>query len=307
MDIVHRPVMVAEVLEGLQVKPGGFYIDGTLGEGGHTEAILEAATPPPTVMGTDLDTQAIAKAAKRLERFGERAVLVHGTYVDMGRLAQERGLGAADGVLMDLGLSSLQLETPERGFSFARPGPLDMRFDNTKGRSAHQLVNGASERDLADIIFRFGEEPRSRKIARSIVSARPVETTADLVKAVERVMGRPRPGQVHPATRTFQAIRIAINKELENVENGLVEAVNVLKPGGRLVVISYHSLEDRLAKTFFAQESRDCICPPEVPVCVCGHKASIRVLTRKVITPTEKEIEENPRSRSARIRIAERL
>jgi len=299
--------MVAEVLEGLQVKPGGFYIDGTLGEGGHTEAILEAATPPPTVMGTDLDTQAIAKAAKRLERFGERAVLVHGTYVDMGRLAQERGLGAADGVLMDLGLSSLQLETPERGFSFARPGPLDMRFDNTKGRSAHQLVNGASERDLADIIFRFGEEPRSRKIARSIVSARPVETTADLVKAVERVMGRPRPGQVHPATRTFQAIRIAINKELENVENGLVEAVNVLKPGGRLVVISYHSLEDRLAKTFFAQESRDCICPPEVPVCVCGHKASIRVLTRKVITPTEKEIEENPRSRSARIRIAERL
>ncbi len=307
MGILHKPVMVLEVLASLGVDPEGVYVDCTVGEGGHAEAILEAASPAPRVLGLDLDSAALVTARRRLERFGDRATLVHGSYASLGSTAMELGLGPISGVLMDLGLSSLQLGSDERGFSFARTGRLDMRFDAKQGLTVDTVVNTWSEQELADAIYRLGEEPASRRIARAIVRARPVKSSTELAKVVAGAAGRTRRGKVHPATRTFQAVRMAVNGELDNLQAGLTEAVEALRGGGRLVVISYHSLEDRLVKGFLRTEASQCICPPETPVCICGHEPTIKLVKRRAIKPGKEEIESNPRARSARLRVAEKL
>jgi 16S rRNA (cytosine1402-N4)-methyltransferase len=236
--------------------------------------------------------------------------LVHASFAEMEAVVERLAFGPVDGIVLDLGVSSMQLDDPGRGFSFQRDGPLDMRFDPTSAGGAADVVNSSTVDELADLIYRYGEEPASRAIARAIVEARPVQTTAQLAQVVANAVRRPRrsrSGQIHPATRTFQAIRIAVNRELESLEQGLQGAVNVLRPGGRLAVISFHSLEDRIVKQYVAQESRDCICPPETMVCVCGHRARLERVSHKPIRPTEQEIDRNPRSRSARLRIASRL
>jgi 16S rRNA (cytosine1402-N4)-methyltransferase len=307
MEIRHTPVMVEEVLAALRVRPGGAYIDGTVGEGGHADAVLDAAGPGARLLGIDLDPTALSIAGERLQEYGERAVLVQGNFADLERLAVRDGFTPADGVVMDLGLSSLQLETAERGFSFSRAGRLDMRFDPAQERNASRLVNGGTEKQVVDIIRRFGEEPRARRIAAAIVRARPIETTVDLAGVVARALGRPRGRRTHPATRTFQALRIAVNHEMDNLGAGLEQAVSALGSGGRMVVISYHSLEDRLVKGFIRRESSSCICAPGTPECVCGHQASVRAITRRVVKPSPSEVRANPRSRSARLRVAEVL
>lgn len=306
----HQPVMVAESLTLLKVRPGGRYIDATFGGGGHTRAILEASAPDGRVLALDADPAAVARGEALAQEVGPRLTVRHGNFADIARLARAAGFDAVDGVLMDLGFSSFQIEEPARGFSFQRPGPLDMRFDPTTGPSAREIVNTWDEEDLARILFEYGEEPKARRIARAIVAARregPIETTDQLAAIVERAVGGRRGRAIHPATRTFQALRIAVNRELEVLEKGLAGAVDVLAPGGRLVVIAFHSLEDRIVKQFFRTESRDCICPPGTPVCVCGHRARLRVITPKPLRPSEAEQARNPRSRSARLRAAERL
>lgn len=306
----HQPVMLAESLNLLQVRPGGRYIDATFGGGGHTRAILEASSPDGRVLALDADPAAVARAEALAEEVGPRLTVRHGNFAQIARLARAAGFDAVDGVLMDLGFSSFQIDEPSRGFSFQRPGPLDMRFDPTTAPSAREIVNTWDEADLSRIIFEYGEEPKARRIARAIVAARcerPIETTDHLAAIVEQAVGGRRGRAIHPATRTFQALRIAVNRELEVLEQGLAGALDVLAPGGRLVVIAFHSLEDRIVKQYFRTEARDCICPPETPVCVCGHRARLRVVTPKPLRPTEAEQALNPRSRSARLRAAERL
>ena len=298
--------MVEEVLLALQIMSGELYVDCTTGEGGHSLAILKAASPPPRLIGFDLDSDALGAATERLKDFRQFVELVHGNYADMTTAACERGETNASGVMMDLGLSSLQLNEGRRGFSFRHDAPLDMRFDEGQTITAADVVNEYSEQELANAIYKYGEERGSRRIAKAILGARPLRTTTQLAEVVARSVGRPR-GQIHPATRTFQAIRMVVNSELENVEAGLEQAIELLQQGGRLVVISYHSLEDRLVKNTLRRESRDCICPPEKPQCVCDHIASVRLVSRRVIKPKEEEIKANPRSRSARLRVAERI
>jgi len=307
MQIRHTPVMVDEVLAALRVSPGGGYIDCTVGEGGHAEAVLGTTVPAPRLLGIDLDTEAQATAGKRLETYSERLTLAQGNFADLERLAAENGFMPADGVLFDLGLSSLQVETAERGFSFSRAGRLDMRFDVTQELTAYDLVNRSTEGRLADIIYQFGEERTSRRLARSIVRARPIESTVELAEVIAGAMGGSARRRIHPATRSFQALRIAVNRELDNLREGLEQAIHVLGSTGRLAVISYHSLEDRLVKGFLRREGSSCICPTETVECVCGHRATIKVITRRVIKPSQEEAQANPRSRSARLRVAERL
>jgi 16S rRNA (cytosine1402-N4)-methyltransferase len=298
--------MVEEVLLALQIRSGELYVDCTTGEGGHSLAILQAASPPPRLIGFDLDSNALGAATERLKDFRQFVELVHGNYADILATASERGETNASGVMMDLGLSSLQLNEGRRGFSFRYDAPLDMRFDESQTITAADVVNEYSEQELANAIYKYGDERGSRRIAKAILDARPLLTTTQLAEVVARSVGRPR-GRIHPATRTFQAIRMVVNSELENVEAGLEQAIELLQQGGRLVVISYHSLEDRLVKNTLRRESRDCICPPETPQCVCGHIASVRLVSRRVIKPEEAEIKANPRSRSARLRVAERI
>jgi 16S rRNA (cytosine1402-N4)-methyltransferase len=307
MDAHHKPVMVGEVLAALRVKGDGAYIDCTTGEGGHSLAILGQVETGPRLLGIDLDEDALSTARRRLREYDGRATLAQGSYADLEEMSAGHGFMPADGVLFDLGLSSAQLKNAERGFSFARPGKLDMRFDMGQGLTAHDVVNQRSEQDLANIIRRLGEEPAARRIARAIVRARPIESTTDLADIVRRTAGGRRRRAIHPATRTFQALRIAVNGELDNIKEGLAQAIRVLGSSGRLVVISYHSLEDREVKTFLRTESSSCICPPGTPECICGHEPSIRLIRRRVIKPSQEEISANPRSRSARLRVAERL
>jgi len=293
------------VLTFLGVRPGGVYVDGTVGGGGHAAAVLEASAPGGRLLGLDLDPAALEVARRRLRGFGDRVVLRHGSFARLGVLAGD--FAPADGVLLDLGLSSLQLADPGRGFAFSREGPLDMRFDPTAaGPTAADLVNGLSVKELADLLYRYGEERQARRIAEAIAAARPLRTTAQLAGVVVAAVGHRR-GRIHPATRTFQALRIAVNDELGALEAALPQAVDLLSPGGRLVVICFHSLEDRIVKRFMRQESRDCICPPEVPACVCGHRARLKVLTPRPVRPDPAEVEANPRARSARLRAAERV
>ena len=301
----HIPVLYKEVLVGLEPRPGGCYIDATLGAGGHAAGILAASAPDGRLLGLDADPEAVAFAGGQLRHFGERVILQAANFRQIGPVALALGFGQVDGILMDLGISSRQLSSPERGFSFSQDGPLDMRMDPSQGRSAADLVNHLPQAELADLLWRYGEERNSRRIARAIIASRPVTTTKQLADLVERTVGRRE--KIHPATRTFQALRIAVNDELEALNQALVQARDLLRPQGRLAIIAFHSLEDRLVKRFYQQESRDCLCPPEIPVCVCQHRATLRVLTSKPIRPTVDEIARNPRSRSARLRIAERL
>jgi len=303
---VHVPVLVREVLEGLDVQPGGRYVDCTLGGGGHALAILEQSAPGGQLLGIDADPEAVSIARERLGAYRDSVLLVNENSVNLGDVCDHYGFRPVHGVLFDLGLSSLQLESDARGFSFERESVLDMRLSPDKKTTAEDLVNRLPEAELANLLRLYGEETRSRSIARRIVQARPLHTTQQLARVVQVAVGGRR-GRIHPATRTFQALRIAVNDELGNLQTGLEQAVGVLGPGGRLAVISYHSLEDRIVKQFMQRESTDCICPPDAPQCVCGHTASLRLVNRKVITPSPEEVILNPRSRSAKLRIAERL
>lgn len=303
----HVPVLVREVVEALRVRPGRRYIDATVGLGGHAAAILEASAPDGTLLGIDVDPDALAIARERLARFGSRVRLVQGNFRDMAEIATREGFRPVAGVLLDLGVSSYQLGPHGRGFAFSQDQPLDMRMDPSLPVSARDIVNSYSEEELADLIYRYGEERRSRAIARAIVRARPVTTTGQLARIVEQAVGRAE-RRIHPATRTFQALRIVVNRELDSLAAAVRAAHDLLEaPGGRLVVISYHSLEDRIVKEFIRQESRDCICPPALPTCVCGHRATLREITRRPIRPSPAEVAANPRARSARMRVAERL
>lgn len=303
----HEPVMLREVLAGLAVRPGGRYVDCTLDGGGHAEAIMDAASPGGELLGIDEDIDVMSFARERLARFGDRVAFVPGNFRDVDRLCRERGFAPVNGILFDLGLSSHQLASETRGFSFRVESPLDMRFGPEVEATASDWVNDSEESELADLIWRYGEERQSRRIARAIVESRPLRTTTDLAKAVEQAVGR-RPGsQIHPATKTFQALRIAVNQELASLAEALPRAHGLLGFGSRLVVISYHSLEDRIVKQFIQRESRDCICPPGQPVCTCDHKATLRPVSRGAVLPSQEEIANNPRARSAKLRVAERL
>jgi len=315
----HVPVLLEEVMSYLRPRPAGCYIDGTTGGGGHTAAMLERSAPDGRVLGIDTDEQALARVRVRLssEVGNGRLVLAHGNFAQLGSIASEAGFGVVQGVLLDLGFSSDQMDNPERGFSFSADGPLDMRLDQSLALSAADLVNTASEQELADIIWRYGEETRSRQIARRIVRERAKEAithTAQLARLA--AAGVPyKPGAIHPATRVFQALRIAVNQELERLTSVLPQLLDVLTTGstdrgeeaGRMVLIAFHSLEDRIIKEFMRREARDCICPPRIPVCVCGHKARLRILTPKPVIASAQEVEQNPRARSAKLRAAEIL
>ncbi|NOX62508.1 MAG: 16S rRNA (cytosine(1402)-N(4))-methyltransferase RsmH [Chloroflexi bacterium] len=300
----HVPVLYQEVLEILQPRSGGRYIDATLGGAGHAEGVLEASSPDGRLLGLDADPRAIERAKRRLARFGDRVTLVQANFRHLSETAKAHRFEQVDGVLFDLGVSSHQLDDAVHGFSFLREGPLDMRLNPASGPSAAEIVNSLDERALADIIHRFGEERRSRRIARAIVAARPIHTTTELAQIIERAVGGRRGARLHPATRTFQALRIYVNDELAALQEALPQALDLLKPGGLLVVIAFHSLEDRIVKQFMRRESRDCICPPNSPICQCNHRAQIEELFRKGLTPTPEEIVQNPRSRSARLRAA---
>ncbi len=302
----HLPVLYQQVIRYLLPHSGGRYVDGTVGAGGHARGILEASAPDGLLLGLDVDPQALELAQAYLAPFGKRVILREASYTALEGEIRALGWEGVDGILLDLGLSSMQLDRPERGFSFREDAPLDMRFSPRSPQTAADLVNTLPEADLADILYRYGEERRSRQVARAIVAARPIHTTRQLAEVVARVTGSGRPG-IHPATRTFQALRIAVNRELENVESVLPQAIAALRPGGRLAVISFHSLEDRIVKHYFRRESRDCICPPRQPVCTCGHTAQVRVLTRKPVMASAEEREQNPRARSARLRVVEKL
>jgi 16S rRNA (cytosine1402-N4)-methyltransferase len=301
----HQPVLYQEVLRVLKPFSPGRYIDATTGAGGHAWGILDASAPEGQLLGFDLDPVALALAGERLAEFGGRAVLRQTSYVDLLAQMQSAGWSSVNGVLLDLGVSSMQLDRPEKGFSFREEGPLDMRFDPRQEVTAADLVNKLPAEELANILWRYGEERASRRIAGAIAASRPLHTTTQLVEVIRRAVGWKR-GAIHPATLTFQALRIAVNQELQAVESVLPDAVQALEPGGRLAVIAFHSLEDRLVKQFFQRESRDCICPPGQPVCTCNHKRSIKIVQR-LYKPTEAEVEENPRARSARLRAAEKI
>jgi 16S rRNA (cytosine1402-N4)-methyltransferase len=280
-------------------------IDGTLGAGGHAAGWLRAC-PRGELLGLDLDPQALQVAGRRLAEFGDRVRLRQGSFADLRDHAEAVGWSRVQAVLLDLGISSMQLADPRRGLSLQEDGPLDMRLDPGRGLTAADLVNQWSERELADIIWRYGEEPAARRVARAILRARPILGTQHLAQVVARVVGGRR-RRVHPATRTFQALRIAVNDELEALEAALPQALELLSAGGRLAVISFHSLEDRIVKRFLRREGGGCVCPPEQPICTCGRRARMRELSRKPLRPDAAELQANPRARSARLRIAIRL
>ncbi|HAF62594.1 MAG TPA: 16S rRNA (cytosine(1402)-N(4))-methyltransferase [Anaerolineaceae bacterium] len=302
----HVPVLSREVLAYLNPTSGGRYVDATLGAGGHAEAILKASQPDGLLIGLDVDENALAIAAQRLANFSSRFFFFHSSYTHLDSPLKQLGWEGMDAILFDLGVSSMQVDSPERGFSFHAEGPLDMRFNGKDALTASDIVNGWEEHDLATILWEYGEEPKARAIAKAICAARPLKTTTELARVVLSVY-HGQHGRIHPATRTFQAIRIAVNEELTTVSNGISKAVEYLFPGGKIAVISFHSLEDRIVKEFFRRESKDCICPPEQPTCNCGHKASLTILTKKPIMACEDEIKINPRSRSAKMRVAQKI
>ena len=307
-EVGHLPVMADEVLRSLAPHPGSLQIDATLGGAGHAERLLEVTAPDGRLLGLDADGAAIARSAARLARFGDRAVLRQADFRDLADVAPAAGFGQVDGLLMDLGLSSYQLADVGRGFGFRAGGALDMRFDASRGRPAADLLATMDEKELADLFRRYGEEPFAGRIARVIVEARresPVDTAERLAALVVRAVPASAGRRRHPATRVFQALRIAVNDELGALEAGLASSIALLAPGGRLAVLSYHSLEDRIVKRFIATAQRGCVCPPELPVCVCDRKPSLRSLGRS-LPPSADEIRANPRSRSARLRAAER-
>jgi len=303
--VKHQPVLYHEIIHALQPKNKGRYVDGTLGAGGHARGILEACAPDGRLLGLDVDPQALALARETLAPYGERIRLRQASYDSLAETLREIGWDKVDGILLDLGLSSMQLDSPERGFSFQQDALLDMRFDPASPTTAADLVNTLSGNELADLIFRYGEEHASRRIAQAIVKARPLQTTRQLAAVIESVV--PRKGRVHPATQTFQALRIAVNDELERLENVLPQALAALRSGGRLAIISFHSLEDRIVKEYFRRESKDQVNPPYERIYEIEKKATLKEINRKVIIPGEAEVKANPRARSAKLRIAEKL
>lgn len=312
MDFKHQPVLLEETLASLNLQPGGIYVDGTLGGGGHSRAILAATAPSGRLLGLDRDDEALAAATERLQNFGDRFRPIKANFADMARVLAAENISEVDGVLLDIGVSSYQLDEPARGFSYMQDGPLDMRMDRRGGQTAAELLAGIDETDLADIIYRYGEEKFSRRIARRLVEERekqPISSTAQLAELVASAIpaAKRRQEKQHPAKRTFQALRIAVNDELGALEKGLAAAFAALKTGGRLSVITFHSLEDRIVKTYFAGLAKGCECPPEFPVCVCGKKPQGRLIQRKPQTAAAEELAANPRARSAKLRTIEKL
>jgi 16S rRNA (cytosine1402-N4)-methyltransferase len=305
-DSPHQPVLYQEIIHALQPRRAGRYVDGTLGAGGHARGILEASAPDGQLLGLDVDPQALTLARKNLAPYEGRIHLAQASYTSLSTQLALLQWEAVDGIVLDLGASSMQFDTPERGFSFMHDAPLDMRFGPHALMTAADLVNKYSERELADLIYQYGEERESRKIARAIVKARPLHTTRELVAVIESVSPR-RGDRVHPATRTFQALRIAVNEELASIEEVLPQAVAALGAGGRLAVISFHSLEDRIVKDFFREQSKDLVNPPYERIYEVERKAIVKEINRKPITPTDEEFKNNPRARSAKLRIVEKM
>ncbi len=301
----HTPVLLSESLRALAVQPGGRYIDCTLGGGGHAAAILDHSSPGGQLLGIDADPKAIEMARDRLQHYKNSTLVVNDNFVNLQSICIKYDFSPVHGILFDLGLSSLQLNGSGRGFSFQHDAPLDMRLNPNQKVTAAQIVNTTPEAKLANIIRTYGEEGYSQRIASHILKERPIETTRQLARLIEKAINRR--GKLHPATKTFQALRIAVNHELEYLETALRQAIELLGYEGRLVVISYHSLEDRIVKQFMQREAKGCICPPGTPTCVCGHIPRLRLINKKVITPTAMEIDLNPRSRSAKLRVAERI
>jgi len=305
----HIPVLLKEVIHYLEPGSGNTYLDCTVGLGGHAKAILEYSSPDGRLVGIDLDTDAIAMAQENLNQYKDRITLVHGNFAHLNEILERLGITGVDGILMDVGASSLQFATPERGFSFILSGPLDMRMDKTAMYTAGQMLNQKSEDELAEIFFSFGEERWAKRIASRIVEERAKGIITDTVKLAE-IIKRAVPvksRRIHPATRVFQALRIYVNGELDNLKAGLKNAVEALNENGKICVISFHSLEDRIVKRYFNLLSRKCICPPALPECICNHKPSLKVLTKRPIVPQSEEIKQNPGARSAKLRVAAAL
>jgi 16S rRNA (cytosine1402-N4)-methyltransferase len=307
----HTPVMLEKVLQSLRCKPGGIYVDGTLGGGGHARAILENTAPDGLLIGIDRDDDALLESEKRLQPFGQRKILIKGNFADIGEILTNLNIRKVDGILLDLGVSSHQLDTADRGFSFSLDAPLDMRMDQRSRYSAYDLVNLSPEKELRQVIRDYGEEPMAGRIARAILAKRvsaPIRTTIELADVVCRAVRRQGVRKkVHPATRTFQAIRIAVNQELSNLPTAIDAGIDQLGQGGMFSIISFHSLEDRIVKETFRSWEGRCQCPPGLPVCQCQREAKLRVLTRKPLRPEADESETNPRARSARLRTAEKI
>lgn len=302
----HIPVLYHQIIHAIKPQRGHKYVDATLGAGGHAWGILTGSSPDGQLLGLDVDPQALALARQRLAEFGQRAVLVQASHTTLRQQLDRLGWPQVDGILLDLGASSMQFDTPERGFSFSHDGPLDMRFDPEAVLTAADIVNTWDQRSLADVIFKYGEERRSRQVARAIVEARPVESTAELAELVAKVVGREPGSKLHPATRTFQALRIAVNAELEAIERTIPQAVESLAQGGRLAVISFHSLEDRIVKNLFRDLSRE-LRDETHPMAPVVRPPLTRLVHRKPVEADEDEIAENPRARSAKLRVVERL
>lgn len=302
----HLSVLYNEIMTALAPQSPRLYLDGTIGAGGHAYGILQGSAPQGQLLGLDLDNTALKIAQARLAKFGSRVILRKASYLQAAEEVTSLGWKSVDGIVLDLGVSSMQIDQPHRGFSFNKEGLLDMRFDTTTGQTAAELINTLDETVLADIIWRYGEERFSRRIASAIVKARPINQTQELAVLIRRTIGK-RTDRIDPATRTFQALRIAVNQELTALEKALPVLIALLNPGGRLAIISFHSLEDRIVKSIFKRECSACICPPEQPICTCQHVASLELLTKRPIRPSEDEISSNPRGRSARLRVAQKL
>lgn len=308
-NVSHIPVLLTEILSGLQIRPGLRVIDGTIGGGGHTAAFLVALQPGGQVLGVDADPAAIRRVTVRFaaEMSAGQLTIVQGNFGNLQQIATAHGFPAVDAILLDLGVSSFQLETPERGFSFSDEGPLDMRFDPLTGTSAEEIVNTWPESEIADLIYQYGEERQSRRIARRLVQQRPFTTTNELAQAIERAVGGRRGNRLHPATRTFQALRIAVNEELTRLEQVLPQCLQLLTSGGRLAVLTFHSLEDRIVKQWMQKEASTFVRDEMNPQGGYERRPSLTILTRKPMTATSAELTHNPRSRSAKLRIAERI
>ncbi|MFL2653907.1 MAG: 16S rRNA (cytosine(1402)-N(4))-methyltransferase RsmH [Dehalococcoidia bacterium] len=306
LEIQHTPVMVPEILKGLNVSPGGRYIDCTLGEGGHTKSILEASNPGGEVLGIDADHEAIEVSKTRLEKYDDRFIFSNNNFNEIRKIAMKSNFIPCHGILFDLGVSSLQLDKESRGFSFRRKAPLDMRFSVNQTLTAEEVINTFSESEIADILYNFGEERRSRKIANIIVQNRPIKDADELSNLIKTNLKRTN-FKINPSTKTFQALRIYINEELNSLSKALEQSLEVVGVGGRIAVISYHSLEDRIVKNFFRNESKYCICLPNITECDCGHIPKIKIINKKPIIPSQNEIDSNKRSRSAKLRVVERI
>ena len=310
MPTYHESIMKNEVLHYLNIHMEGVVVDGTLGDGGHTEFILKNTGPKTRVLGIDRDLSAIERARERLQPFRDRVIFAHGSLENLRDLAEQSGVTKVNGLLLDFGVSSPQLDTPERGFSIRHDGPLDMRMDNTQTTTAANLLEKLKDVELISIIKNFGEERFAKRIVRAIrreQEERSIVTTSHFAEIISRVVRSPKHSRIHPATKTFQALRIAVNNELEQIKTVLNDAIGLLDSSARIVAISFHSLEDRIVKTFFRKEEKGCTCPPKIPICICGNKQTLKILTRRPLCASEEEIALNPRSVSAKLRVAERV